>query len=200
MTAAVVQKIEDRIFDDVIASFRDPAKRYGGGKIVARVQAQHENLKDHDIRAKALTEALDSLYAERPGRTGGGTRRLRTPKSGKVDFKAGKEHQKQHAQLCKELCNRPVLSGDIEAMRGPMTTPVSSNPTTIGKCMRRASGGTPTMTAIAMANFANNGNVTACARNHSKVRIMSASRKFTGKIDKLTIVLDPPKPTEEALK
>ena len=25
MTAAVVQKIEDRIFDDVIASFRDPA-------------------------------------------------------------------------------------------------------------------------------------------------------------------------------
>ena len=53
------------------------------------------------------------------------------------------------------------------------------------------------MTAIAMANFANNGNVTACARSHSKVRIMSASLKFTGKIDKLTIVLDPPKPTEE---
>ena len=26
---------------------------------------------------------------------------------------------------------------------------------------------------------------------------MSASLKFTGKIDKLTIVLDPPKPTEE---
>jgi hypothetical protein len=53
------------------------------------------------------------------------------------------------------------------------------------------------MTAIAMANFANNGNVTACARNHSKVRIMSASLKFTGKIDRLTIVLGPPKPAEE---
>jgi hypothetical protein len=65
MTAAVLQKIEDRIFDDVIASFRDLASATVA-EIVARVQARHENLKDHDIRAKALTEALDSLYAERP--------------------------------------------------------------------------------------------------------------------------------------
>jgi len=78
-----------------------------------------------------------------------------------------------------------------------MMTPVSNNPTTIGKCTRRANGGTPTMTPIAMANFANVGNVTACARKYSKVPISSAPLKFSGKIDELAIVLGPPKPTDE---
>jgi hypothetical protein len=56
------------------------------------------------------------------------------------------------------------------------------------------------MTAIAMANFANSGNVTACSRKNSKVRIMSASLKCTGEIDKRTLVLDPPKPREHGNK
>ena len=78
-----------------------------------------------------------------------------------------------------------------------MMTPASNNPTTIGKCTRRASGGTPTITAIAMANFAKGGSVTACARKYSKVPISSAPLKFTDKFDELTIVLGPPKPTDE---
>jgi hypothetical protein len=53
------------------------------------------------------------------------------------------------------------------------------------------------MIAIAIANFANSGNVTACARKNSKARIMLASLKWTSEIAKRTLVLDPPKPREE---
>ena len=45
--------------------------------------------------------------------------------------------------------------------------------------------------------FATNANVTACPRKYSKVPISSAPLKFSGKIDELTIVVGPRKPTDE---
>jgi hypothetical protein len=50
---------------------------------------------------------------------------------------------------------------------GPMTRPASSNPTAAGSRNRRDSAGTPTMTAIMMANFVRFGSVSRCVRTKS---------------------------------
>jgi hypothetical protein len=63
MRVAVLQKIEDRITDDVITSFRDPATATLA-EIVARVRARWESLKNPDALEEAIKEAIDSVYAE----------------------------------------------------------------------------------------------------------------------------------------
>jgi hypothetical protein len=100
----------------------------------------------------------DQAEDDRPG--------LSLAEESDVDLEAGGEHQQQLAELGKEVGDGSVLAERTKDMR-TQRTPNSSNPTISGSLTRRARGGTPTMTAMAMANFARSGSARTCDLNAS---------------------------------